>query len=332
MSERPTVDDIRDAQERLGVAASARVPSETLSRLSGRSVLLRAEPPAHGRVQDPRAYNDRPAVGGRARTGRADGERRKYGQAVAWAARQGGSRRGDLRSRGRSDGEGRRRGYGARSSSRARDSTRRSRSHKAARRRRDRRSSAFDDVRVVAGQGTLGLELAGQLPSGNVTVVIPVGGGGSRQEPRSHSMPCVPRSGSSASSRPRARRSPATRPRGATIADGIAVKVPGAITRPIADDLLDDVVVVDDDGSPRRRSSCCSSGRSSSWRARSGARGGDPGESRRRQGPVVRRPRGRQRRRDDDELVIRYGLTASGRYLVVALLIPTGQGSPTSWR
>ena len=44
MSERPTVDDIRDAQERLhGVAVTAVYSSETLSRLSGRSVLLKAE-------------------------------------------------------------------------------------------------------------------------------------------------------------------------------------------------------------------------------------------------------------------------------------------------
>src|SRR5207342_2405820 len=37
---------------------------------------------------------------------------------------------------------------------------------------------AFDDPRVIAGQGTLGLELAEQLPEGPGTVVIPVGGGG----------------------------------------------------------------------------------------------------------------------------------------------------------
>ena len=36
---------------------------------------------------------------------------------------------------------------------------------------------AFDDPRVIAGQGTLGLELAEQLPEDG-TVVIPVGGGG----------------------------------------------------------------------------------------------------------------------------------------------------------
>ena len=36
---------------------------------------------------------------------------------------------------------------------------------------------AFEDPRVIAGQGTLGLELAEQLPEVG-TVVIPVGGGG----------------------------------------------------------------------------------------------------------------------------------------------------------
>src|SRR4029078_11536563 len=37
---------------------------------------------------------------------------------------------------------------------------------------------AFEDARVVAVQATLGLDLAGQLQSGELTVVIPVGGGG----------------------------------------------------------------------------------------------------------------------------------------------------------
>ena len=36
---------------------------------------------------------------------------------------------------------------------------------------------AFEDERVIAGQGTIGLELAGQAPEAQ-TVLIPVGGGG----------------------------------------------------------------------------------------------------------------------------------------------------------
>lgn len=36
----------------------------------------------------------------------------------------------------------------------------------------------FDDDRVIAGQGTLGLELASQLPTDVDAVVVPVGGGG----------------------------------------------------------------------------------------------------------------------------------------------------------
>ena len=45
MSERPTVDEVRAAQERLhGIARVTPVyPSETLSRLAGRPVLLKAE-------------------------------------------------------------------------------------------------------------------------------------------------------------------------------------------------------------------------------------------------------------------------------------------------
>ena len=66
---------------------------------------------------------------------------------------------------------------------------------------------AFDDARVVAGQGTLGLELAGQLPSGGLTVVIPVGGGGLAAGIAIALRALRPRCGSWASSRQPARRS-----------------------------------------------------------------------------------------------------------------------------
>ena len=39
---------------------------------------------------------------------------------------------------------------------------------------------AFEDERVIAGQGTIGLELAEQAPDAD-TVLIPIGGGGSRR-------------------------------------------------------------------------------------------------------------------------------------------------------
>jgi len=96
---------------------------------------------------------------------------------------------------------------------------------------------AFEDEQVIAGQGTLGLELAEQLPEAG-TVLVPVGGGGLA-------------AGISVALR-------ALRPRlrivgvqvkrdGYTIADGIAVKQPGELTMGILERNLDDLVEVNDE-------------------------------------------------------------------------------------
>jgi threonine dehydratase len=95
----------------------------------------------------------------------------------------------------------------------------------------------YEDELVIAGQGTIGLELADQVPQAG-TVVIPVGGGGLA-------------SGISLALR-------ALKPGirivgvqagldGPTIADGIAVKHVGERTGAILDDVLDDLVSVTDD-------------------------------------------------------------------------------------
>jgi threonine dehydratase len=104
---------------------------------------------------------------------------------------------------------------------------------------------AFEDEVVIAGQGTLGLELAEQV--GDLeTLVVPVGGGGlasgiaiALKELRPEvtivgvqAAACAPFTG--------------TEPAGTTIADGIAVKQPGTLTTRILEDRLDDVVVVSD--------------------------------------------------------------------------------------
>jgi threonine dehydratase len=94
----------------------------------------------------------------------------------------------------------------------------------------------YDDADVVAGQGTLGLELLEDVPD-LARVVVPVGGGGlaggigvALREAR----PEVELIGVRAGGRP-------------TIADGIAVKTPGPLTGPLLDALLTDLVVAADD-------------------------------------------------------------------------------------
>jgi threonine dehydratase len=112
----------------------------------------------------------------------------------------------------------------------------------------------FDDPDVVAGQGTLGLELLADLPALS-TVVVPVGGGGLasgvaiavksvRPEVRVvgvqvDTVAAFP--ASLAAGRPIAVHS------ALTIADGIAVKRPGDLTLGLIGQWLDDVVTVPED-------------------------------------------------------------------------------------
>lgn len=113
---------------------------------------------------------------------------------------------------------------------------------------------AFDDPVVVAGQGTIGLELAEQV--GTVgTVVVPIGGGGicSGIALTLKTLdPAVRVIGVEAKAAPSAR---ASRERGEivkieaaeTLADGIAVKRVGEVTFPLLERYVDDIVVVDDE-------------------------------------------------------------------------------------
>ena len=96
----------------------------------------------------------------------------------------------------------------------------------------------FEDETIVAGQGTIGLELAEQVPDAE-TVVVPIGGGGLA-------------AGIGVALRAAA---PGTRIVGIraareafALADGIAVKEPGQLTGPLLDEVLDDVVEVSPDG------------------------------------------------------------------------------------
>lgn len=96
---------------------------------------------------------------------------------------------------------------------------------------------AFEDEHVIAGQGTIGLELAEQVPDAE-TVLIPVGGGG-----LAAGIAIALRG-----LRPKVRIvGVQVRRDGYTIADGIAVKHPGELTMGILDRLLDDLVEVTDE-------------------------------------------------------------------------------------
>jgi threonine dehydratase len=95
----------------------------------------------------------------------------------------------------------------------------------------------YEDEVVIAGQGTIGLELAEQLPQAE-TVIIPVGGGGLASGialALRALKPSIRVVGVQAGLE------------GLTIADGIAVKQVGETTGAILDDVLDDLVSVTDD-------------------------------------------------------------------------------------
>ncbi len=107
----------------------------------------------------------------------------------------------------------------------------------------------YDDARVIAGQGTVALELLADCPELD-TLIVPVGGGGLisgiaiaakalRPEIR---IIGVQAAACPAMLEALGRTVPASQ--GATLAEGIAVKEPGALSRAIVAALVDDIVLV----------------------------------------------------------------------------------------
>ena len=332
MSVAPGIDEIRQARERLdGIARVTPVfPSETLSRIVGRPVLLKAE-----NLQRTGAFKIRGAYNTVAQL--SEGERRagvvtasagNHGQAVAWAAREAGIPATIVvpESAPMAKVEAAR-SYGARVQLAGEDydealATARSLET-------DTGATfvhAFEDPRVIAGQGTLGLELVDQVPPGQGSIVVPVGGGGLaagialalralRPELRVigvQAANCAPFAGEE--------------PIGATIADGIAVKQPGKLTKLVLDELLHDVVTVDEEEISQaivlllERAKLVVEGAGAAPVAAlvAGRVGGE--------GPSCAVLAGGNVDATTLNSVIRYGLTASGRHLVVALLIPDRPG------
>ena len=106
----------------------------------------------------------------------------------------------------------------------------------------------YDDVDVVAGQATLGRELIDDVV-GMRRVIVPLGGGGLASGIAiavKTNDPAVQVIGVQvAAAAPYAHR-PVPQGPVVTLADGIAVKRPGEITRPLVEQWLDDVVVVEE--------------------------------------------------------------------------------------
>jgi threonine dehydratase len=224
--------------------------SASLSRLTGTTLMLKAE-----NLQRTGSFKVRGALNRLAALSEA--ERAKgvvaasagnHGQAVAWAAQQLGVPCTVVMPTGASVTKiAATRGYGASVtlSGESFDDA------MAAARRRCAETGellihAFDDPLVIAGQGTLGLELIEQLPDME-TLVVPIGGGGlaagialavSEHRPSLRligvqAAACAPWLGMA--------------PVGYTIADGIAVKQPGEMTRAILESRLAEVLVVSDE-------------------------------------------------------------------------------------
>jgi threonine dehydratase len=108
----------------------------------------------------------------------------------------------------------------------------------------------FDDEAVIAGQGTVGLEIAEDAPEDVDAVIVPLGGGGllsgiaiAMKELRpSVRVIGVEVEGYAAFGEG----DPRTGRHNDTIADGIAVKQPGEITLPLVRRFVDDIVTVTD--------------------------------------------------------------------------------------
>jgi threonine dehydratase len=317
----PTLADIEAARERLsGVARETPAyPTETFSRLTGRQVFLKAENLQRtGSFKIRGAYNTVATLGPEERNaGVVAASAGNHGQAVAWAAREAGisatifmpedapmakveatrSYGGDVELAGE--------GFEG--------------AVAAAREHVDRTAAtlvhAYEDPRVIAGQGTIGLELAEHVPDVE-TVLIPVGGGGlaagitialreRRPGQRIVGVICEP---------------------GLTIADGISVKARGELASSILDRTLDEIVQVSDEEISEALVLCLE--RTKLVVEGAGAAGlaallaGKAGGS----GAVAVVLSGGNIDLTTLISVMRHGLTRSGRFLAVRMLIPDRPG------
>src|SRR3954447_16151242 len=110
----------------------------------------------------------------------------------------------------------------------------------------------YDDPLIIAGQGTIALEMLGAVPDLDV-LVIPIGGGGliaGIATAAKALKPGIEVIGVEAEMYPSMKQTLAGIPvscAGATIAEGIAVKAPGHLTVEIIRRLVDDIVLVSEE-------------------------------------------------------------------------------------
>jgi threonine dehydratase len=244
----PGLPEIERARERLeGVARVTPVyPSETLSRLAGRPVHLKAENLQRtGSFKIRGAYTKLSNLSSEElAAGVVAASAGNHGQAVAWAARELGAHAHVFMPfyspMAKLDAT---RSYGAEVEQ---VGAVWAETLEAAAAYVERTGATlvhpYEDTFVIAGQGSIGLEIAEQVDELE-TVVIPIGGGGLASG-ISLALRAV---------RPGLRivgvRAAGTMPGGSghSIADGIAVKDPGELTMSILDETLDDIVAVSDE-------------------------------------------------------------------------------------
>lgn len=113
---------------------------------------------------------------------------------------------------------------------------------------------AFDDELIIAGQGTIGIEIAEDAPQTTV-IIVPIGGGGIISGIAIAAKNLLPevriigvQSANCAPMKPSVEAGKVVHVNATeTIADGIAVKTPGLLTMPIIREFVDDIVEVTED-------------------------------------------------------------------------------------
>jgi threonine dehydratase len=113
---------------------------------------------------------------------------------------------------------------------------------------------AFDDPEVIAGQGTIGLEILEDLPEVDL-ILVPIGGGGLIAGIATAAKGVAPRVrvwGVQAAACPSAAEAmragmPVPVEAGPTLADGIRVRKVGDLTFPVIRDLVEEILLVDEE-------------------------------------------------------------------------------------